>query len=64
LIWRGHVNIEDFWTDSRPLVAFDWGVLAPYIKQERARSADPTVYRWFELPSRVSEDQGLDGRRT
>jgi hypothetical protein len=48
LISRGHVNVEDFWSDSRMLVAFYWGILAPYIEQERATSADPTVYRWFE----------------
>ena len=48
LISRGHVNIEDFWSGSREIVAFYWGVMAPYIEQEREGRADPSIYRWFE----------------
>ena len=29
LISRGHVSSEDFWSGSREIVAFYWGVLAP-----------------------------------
>ena len=46
LCYRGHVDAEDFWEDSRPLVSFYWGVLAPYIAT--ARKAEPQAYRWFE----------------
>ena len=48
LISRGHVNSEDFWNGSREIVAFYWGVLAPYIEREREQRADPTIHRWFE----------------
>jgi len=48
LISRGHVRIEDFWSNSRELVSFYWGVLAPYIEQERTTTDDPTLYQWFE----------------
>jgi hypothetical protein len=61
LISRGHVNVEDFWSDSRMVVAFYWGILAPYIERERATSADPTVYRWFEWLE--LEFRKLDERR-
>jgi hypothetical protein len=67
LISRGHVNVEDFWSDSRPVVAFYWGVMAPYIKQERARTADSTVYRWFEwleLEMRRIDRRRLGGSRS
>lgn len=48
LISRRHVRAEDFWNDSRELVSFYWGALAPYIEQERATKDDPTLYQWFE----------------
>ena len=48
LISRGHVNSEDFWNGSREIVAFYWGILAPYTEREREQRADPTIHRWFE----------------
>jgi hypothetical protein len=61
LISRGHVYIEDFWNGSREVVAFYWGVLAPYIEREREMRADPTIYRWFEWLE--LEMQKIDTRR-
>jgi hypothetical protein len=48
LVSRGHVSARDFWNDARPLVAFYWGVLAPYVEHDRAARRDPRLYRWFE----------------
>jgi hypothetical protein len=48
LISRGHVSSEDFWSGSREIVAFYWGVLVPYVEREREVRADPTIYQWFE----------------
>jgi hypothetical protein len=61
LISRGHVNVEDFWNDSRELVSFYWGVLAPYIEKERTTKDDPTLYQWFEWLER--ELTRIDMRR-
>lgn len=48
LVSQGHLRLADVWADQREIVAFYWGVLAPYIEQERTRTGDPTIYHSFE----------------
>ena len=48
LVSRGDVGRDDFWNDARAVLAFYWGVLAPYVEHDRQASGDPTLYRWFE----------------
>jgi len=62
LVSRGHVGVEDFWHDARPVVSFYWGVLAPYIEHDRTAHDDPTFYHWFE--SLELEMRRIDVKRT